>query len=125
VLIGLGYCLYGNCIVPSISLVVKKKITGTAFGIMQMIESIALAAFPLINGELIESGEKNPDQINGYYYSSLFFFLIGVLGVLTSIGLLFVPEKYKKKLDRSSKLKMKVEHGSQGELIFTATESES
>lgn len=53
VLIGLGYCLYGNCLVPSISLVVKRKITGTAFGIMQMIESIALAFFPLINGELI------------------------------------------------------------------------
>lgn len=53
VLIGLGYCLYGNCILPSIPLVVKKKITGTAFGIMQMIESIALAAFPLINGSLI------------------------------------------------------------------------
>lgn len=53
VLIGLGYCLYGNCILPSIPLVVKKKITGTAFGIMQMIESIALAFFPLINGALI------------------------------------------------------------------------
>jgi hypothetical protein len=37
VFIGLGYCLYGNCILPSIPLVVKKKITGTAFGIMQMI----------------------------------------------------------------------------------------
>jgi hypothetical protein len=36
--------------------VVKKKITGTAFGIMQMIESIALASFPLINGSLIENG---------------------------------------------------------------------
>lgn len=35
--IGLGYCFYGNCILPSIPLVVKKKITGTAFGIMQMI----------------------------------------------------------------------------------------
>lgn len=56
VLIGLGYSLYGNCIVPSISVVVKKKITGTAFGIMQMIESIVLAAFPLINGKLIEQG---------------------------------------------------------------------
>lgn len=37
VFIGLAFALYGNCLVPSISLVVKKKITGTAFGIMQMI----------------------------------------------------------------------------------------
>jgi MFS family permease len=95
VLIGLGYCLYGNCILPSIPLVVRKKITGTAFGIMQMIESIALAAFPLINGSLIESG--------GYTNSSLFFVLIGFLGMLTSFGLIFIPDKYKRKLDKCSK----------------------
>jgi MFS family permease len=51
--IGLGYCFYGNCILPVVPLVVRKRITGTAFGIMQMIESIALAFFPLINGSLI------------------------------------------------------------------------
>lgn len=36
-LLGLGYCFYANCIVPAIPLVVRKKVTGTAFGIMQMI----------------------------------------------------------------------------------------
>ena len=36
-LLGVGYCFYANCIVPSIPLVVRKKVTGTAFGIMQMI----------------------------------------------------------------------------------------
>jgi MFS family permease len=36
-LIGVGYCFYANSLVPSIPLVVKKKVTGTAFGIMQMI----------------------------------------------------------------------------------------
>ena len=56
VFIGLGYCFYGNCVLASIPLVVKKKITGTAFGIMQMIESLALAFFPLINAKLIEHG---------------------------------------------------------------------
>ena len=35
--IGMGYCLYGNCLIASIPLVVKKKVTGTAFGIMQMV----------------------------------------------------------------------------------------
>lgn len=49
-LLGLGYCLYGNCLVPSISLVVKRKITGTAFGIMLMVESASLAFLPIING---------------------------------------------------------------------------
>ncbi len=95
VLIGFGYCLYGNCVLPAIPLVVKKKITGTAFGIMQMIESIALAAFPLINGALIQS--------NGYKASSLFFVLVGVLGILTSLCLFLIPDKFKKKLDKASK----------------------
>ena len=113
VFIGLGYCLYGNCILPAIPLVVKKKITGTAFGIMQMIESIALAFFPLINGSLI--------QKSGYKASSLFFVLVGVVGILTSLCLFFIPDKFKKKLDKASKEEMKVEHGDHGELIFTAS----
>lgn len=58
-LLGVGYCFYANCIVPSIPLVVRKKVTGTAFGIMQMIESIALAFFPLIAAVLVEDA-KNP-----------------------------------------------------------------
>lgn len=111
----MGYSLYGNCVLPAIPLVVKKKITGTAFGLMQMIESIALAAFPLINGSLIES--------NGYRSSSLFFVLVGVLGILTSMGLFFIPDKFKKKLDRGSQEKMKVEAGQNGELIFSASEA--
>jgi MFS family permease len=36
-LLGFGYCFYANCVVPSIPLIVRKKVTGTAFGIMQMI----------------------------------------------------------------------------------------
>lgn len=36
-LLGIGYCFYANCVVPAIPLVVRKKVTGTAFGIMQMI----------------------------------------------------------------------------------------
>lgn len=101
-LLGIGYCLYGNCLVPSVSLVVKRKITGTAFGIMLMIESAALAFFPVINGELIEKGERNSNNVNGYHNSSLFFFLVGVTGSLISLGLFFIPDKFKNKLDRSS-----------------------
>jgi hypothetical protein len=52
-LLGLGYCFYANCILPAIPLVVKRKVTGTAFGIMQMIESIALAFFPIITGFIV------------------------------------------------------------------------
>lgn len=57
-MLGVGYCFYANCLVPSIPLVVRKKVTGTAFGIMQMIESIALAFFPLIAAVLVEKAKK-------------------------------------------------------------------
>lgn len=103
VLIGLGYCFYGNCIMPAIPLVVEKKITGTAFGLMQTIESLSLSFFPLINGALIEHGSQDPNNPTGYRHSSLFFLLIGLLGIVSSIGLLFIPDKYKRRLDRVSK----------------------
>ena len=91
---------------------------------MQMIESLALAFFPLINGALIEKGNNNVDNPNGYRNSSLFFVLVGLVGMLTSLGLIFIPDKYKRKLDRASAEKMKVEHGKDGELIFSASEAE-
>lgn len=53
IVLGLGYSFYGNCIVPTIPLVIDKKITGTAFGIMQMVENIGLAFLPLIGGSLV------------------------------------------------------------------------
>jgi MFS family permease len=114
VFIGIGYCLYGNSIIPAVSLVVKKRITGTAFGLMQTMESLSLTFFPLINGSLIEHGSKDPNNPTGYRHSSLFFVMIGLLGMLTSVGLLFIPDKFKRKLDRVSKDKMEVKHGENG-----------
>lgn len=116
--LGLGYSLYGNCIVPSVSLVVKKKINGTAFGIMLMAESVAFALFPVINGALIQLGDKNPNYANGYHNSSLFFLSLGIIGITLSMGLFFIPAKLKHKLDRSSIHNDKIEHGENGELIF-------
>jgi nitrate/nitrite transporter NarK len=33
-LLGFAYCFYANCILPAVPIVVSKKITGTAFGIL-------------------------------------------------------------------------------------------
>lgn len=52
--LGLGFALYANCVLASVSLIVKKKILGTAFGIVQMLESVALCFFPLISGALVD-----------------------------------------------------------------------
>lgn len=55
--LGLGFALYANCVMASVSLIVKRKILGTAFGIVQMLESVALCFFPLISGALVDEGE--------------------------------------------------------------------
>lgn len=69
-------------------MVVEKKITGTAFGIMQMIESIGLAFLPLIGGSLIETASTI--QV-GYIRYSIFFVCIGFIGLLVSFGLFYIP----------------------------------
>jgi len=35
--LGLGLAIYANCVLSSVSLIVKRKIMGTAFGIIQML----------------------------------------------------------------------------------------
>lgn len=61
-----------------------------------MIESIALAFFPLINGRLIDRAES--PQI-GYVNSSRFFVAIGFMGLAASFGLFCVSDQVKKKFD--------------------------
>lgn len=57
-LIGIGYCFYANCLIASIPLVVKKKVTGTAFGIMEMLENIVMTFFPLITGSILKNAKS-------------------------------------------------------------------
>lgn len=87
-----------------------------------MIESIALAFFPLISGALIGKGERSGNSPSGYRHSSLFFVLIGFAGILTSLGLLFIPDKYKKKLDRASEQKLIITSGNNGEVFVSHSE---
>jgi MFS family permease len=55
-LLGMGFAIYANCVLSCISLIVKKKILGTAFGLVQMLESVSLSVFPLISGALVDEG---------------------------------------------------------------------
>lgn len=96
ILLGLGYCLYANCVVPSIALVVHKDHTGTAFGLLLMIENTALAIFPIISGSLISNAES-PEV--GYRKSELFFVGMSCLCLLLCLGLTSISPHCKKKLD--------------------------
>lgn len=55
-ILGLGFSIYANCVLSCISLIVKKKILGTAFGLVQMLESVSLSVFPIISGALVDEG---------------------------------------------------------------------
>lgn len=96
IFIGAGYCFYANCLVPSIALVVEAKLLGTAFGIMQMVESISLAIFPLVSGEIVEHSANFPQ---GYKMVSWFYLGIAATGVLVSLKLFCVKPEIKKRLD--------------------------
>lgn len=98
-LIGIGYCFYANCLIPSIPLVVSKRITGTAFGVMGMLEDAAEAFYPWISGRIVQNAK---DPQSGYLHSSLFYVVTGLLGISISILLLFINQKDKLKLDSSS-----------------------
>lgn len=90
-----------------------------------MAESVAFAVFPVINGALIQLGQRNSES-NGYQNSSIFFLSLGIIGITLSMGLNFIPAKLKHKLDRSSIHNDRVQHGENGETIFiTSSESES
>jgi len=68
-----------------------------------MIESIALCSIPLITGSLVQSA---PDLPTGYRRSSLFFVCFSIIAILVAGGLLWVPDKIKRKLDRCSHEKL-------------------
>jgi MFS family permease len=53
-LLGMGFAIYANCVLSCISLIVKRKILGTAFGLVQMLESVSLSVFPIISGALVD-----------------------------------------------------------------------
>ena len=50
----LGICIAVFCtiIVPTIPMLVPPKLMGTGFGIMEMLQNLALGVFPLIGGML-------------------------------------------------------------------------
>lgn len=61
-LVGLGcsYAMYSCVLIPSVQYVVEQRVMGTAFGLLGMFESVALAFFPMLTGYLVEtSATKN------------------------------------------------------------------
>lgn len=86
ILVGIGYSIYGAALWGSIPYVVEAKTVGTAFGFVTAIQNGGMAIAPTI-GSLIHDGSLGSQH--GYYYQSLFWVLLCVLGLFLNIWLYF------------------------------------
>lgn len=99
-LLGFSYCFYANCIIPSIPVVVSKRVTGSAFGIMLIFENFAMALCPMVSGQIVENSTS---EVLGYKNVSLFFLILGAVGLALSFLLFFINGNAKKVLDGTAK----------------------
>ncbi|CAD8096870.1 unnamed protein product [Paramecium sonneborni] len=102
--LGLCFSFYSAILIPSIPLVVKSQMIGTAFGLLGVMQNTALALFPLITGSLYnshlinEQGQVDPFQ--GYVYQSYFFVGVSCFNFVIAITLYLFDKNGSKKLSR-------------------------
>lgn len=82
--LGIGIGLFCSVVVPTLPMIVNPKLLGTAFGLMEMLQNLALGLFPLIIGAIRQ--RVSQDLLQGFHEQSLFLFLVGCI----AIGLSFV-----------------------------------
>ena len=51
-LLGICVAIFCTIVVPTVPMLVKPKLLGTGFGIMEMIQNLGLATFPIIAGAI-------------------------------------------------------------------------
>ncbi len=76
--LGIAFVLVPAAMWPSVPLLVKKSVTGTAFGMMTTIQLVGLTLFPILNGIL-------RDKTESYTASMLMFASLGFLGLIFAI----------------------------------------
>ncbi len=77
-LLGMAFVLVPAAMWPAVPLIVKKEVTGTAYGLMTAIQNLGLAVFPLIIGGL-------RSWTNTYKASMVVFSLLGVGGLIFAL----------------------------------------
>lgn len=81
ILLGAAFVLVPAAMWPAVPLIVEKKIVGTAFGLMTMIQNAGLALFPYVNGRLRVA-------THDYVASMVMFASLGACGFVFAILLL-------------------------------------
>ncbi len=74
-LLGAAFVLVPAAMWPSVPLIVRKELVGSAFGLITMIQNIGLALFPFLNGKL-------RDVTHSYTASMLMFASLGFAGLV-------------------------------------------
>jgi MFS family permease len=81
ILLGAAFVLVPAAMWPSVPLIVEKNVTGTAFGLMTMIQNAGLALFPWLNGRLRV-------LTHSYEASMVMFASLGAVGLVFALLLL-------------------------------------
>jgi len=64
ILLGAAFVLVPAAMWPAVPLIVEKNVTGTAFGLMTMVQNAGLALFPWLNGRLHDvTGRYEPSMV--------------------------------------------------------------
>jgi len=77
-------------------MLVPPKLLGTGFGIMEMLQNLALGVFPLVSGFLRSTTEN---ELEGFHLQTLFFFVISCLVTGISFILKAIDVTSGRKLD--------------------------
>ena len=95
ILLGAAFVLVPAAIWPSVPLIVEKNVTGTAFGLMTMIQNAGLALFPWVNGKLQVA-------THGYAASAVMFASLGACGFVFALLLLKADKREGGALERGA-----------------------
>lgn len=89
VLLGAGFSVYTAVIWSTVPFLVPHQASATAFGIQTACYNLALVIFPICIGSILD----NYSSPKNYFYTSLFFIALGVLGILSTLALYFVNKR--------------------------------
>jgi MFS family permease len=95
ILLGAAFVLVPAAMWPSVPLIVEKKIVGTAFGLMTMIQNAGLALFPYLNGKLRVA-------THNYEASMVMFASLGACGFVFALLLLRADRREGGALERGA-----------------------
>lgn len=90
-LLGVCVAIFCSIIVPTVPMICPPSLLGSGFGMMEMLQNLALAVFPLLAGAIRETQHDEDNlhlgELKGFHLQTLFFYLISCLCVVFAIYL--------------------------------------